>query len=360
MKNKLRSVISLGLAGVMAASLLSGCAFTETAASKNKAAASEAGSETSADNSSGKINIKVAGVSADGATYTYGMKKFKELLEEKSDKFKVTLYMGDMSSDEAELFELAQSGDIQIAWIGTGSISSFVPETQILDLPYLFSGQDDVEKFVASDVGDEFLQTISDKVDGITAIAFHQDGWRALTTTDKEVKSLEDAKGIKVRCMQSDMFIQTYKALGMEPTALAYSDLYTSLETGVVDAQDNGLMYAIPDGYAEIQKYVTYDYLSWTAGIAATNTSFLDGLSDEDEEMVIECAKEAGEYQRTATWDQEMKYAKQEEEDGKMTVCYKLDDQDKWKEAVQPVYDNFYKEHPDWKATVDKIQALFA
>ena len=341
MRNKFMKIMSVVLSVGLSATLLTGCSFTETSAKKDK------------------ITVKVVGVSADGATYTYGMKKFKELLEEKSDKFDVTLYMGDMSSDEAEVFELAQSGDIQIAWVGTGSISSFVPEVQILDLPYLFSDTDDVESFVSSDVGSEFLKNFSDEVDGITAIAYHQDGWRALTNSTKPIKTIDDVQGLKVRCMQSDMFIQAYKSLGMEPTALAYSDLYTSLETGVVDAQDNGLMYAIPDGYAEIQKYITYDYLSWTAGIVAVNSDFLDLLSEEEKEIFIECAEEAGKYQREETWNQELLQAKEMEKNGKMEVCFELEDQEKWEEAVQPVYETFYKEHPDWTATVEEIQSTF-
>lgn len=341
MRKTLKKFTAMGMVVTMAVSLFTGCDFTKTTATQDK------------------IDVKVAGVSADGTTYTYGMKKFKELLEEKSDDFNVILYMGDMSSDEAEIFELAQGGDVQIAWVGTGSISSFVPELQILDLPYLFGDTEDVEAFIDSETGDEFLETVSDAVSGITAIAYHQDGWRALTNSTKPITTLEDAKGLKVRCMQSDMFIQTYKALGMEPTALAYSDLYTGLETGVVDAQDNGLMYAVPDGYAEIQKYLTYDYLSWTAGLVATNTEFLDSLSDENRELFIECAEEAGAYQRETTWNEELETAKEMEEDGEMEVCYELEDQDKWEKAVQSVYDDFYKEHPDWEETVEKIKASF-
>ena len=303
----------------------------------------------------GSFTIRVANVCAPGSPYDIATAKFKELVESGSDgRITVHCYNGDMTTDEIEGTEMVQTGNLEMLWTSMGSLNGFAPITDIMGLPFLFDSPEHLEKCLNGEFGDKVLAEIS-KIDNIEAIAFHQDGWRNITTTGKIINSLADVKGLKIRSMMSEMLVDMYKALGAVPTSVSYSELFTALQTGLVEAQDNSLTICAADGFDEILKSACINNLFYAGGVMLVADDWLAGLSEEDQQLITNAAKEAGAYQRQWTLENEAKLTEEYEQEG-WTITYP-EDKDAWVAAVQGVYDKYTTANPDWVELIDLVNA---
>ncbi len=288
-----------------------------------------------------------------GSPYDIGTAKFKELVESGSDgRITVHCYHGDMTTDEIEGTEMVQTGNLEMLWTSMGSLNGFAPITDIMGLPFLFDSPEHLEKCLNSEFGDRILSEIS-KIDNIEAIAFHQDGWRNITTTGKVIESLDDLKGLKIRSMMSEMLVDMYSALGAVPTSVSYSELFTALQTGLVEAQDNSLTICESDGLDEVLSSACINNLFYAGGVVLVADDWLAGLSEEDQQLIINSAKEAGAYQREWTLENEKNITEQFEKDG-WTITYP-DDKDAWIDAVQSVYEKYTDLNPQWQELIDMV-----
>lgn len=312
-------------------------------------------SDSGGDASGETITIRVADVCAPGSPYDIGTAKFKEIVESKSEgRITVNCYHGDMTTDEIEGTEMVQTGNLEMLWTSMGSLNGFAPITDVMQLPFLFDSPEHLEKCLNGEFGATILGEIS-KIDNIEAIAFHQDGWRNITTTGKEINTLEDVKGLKIRSMMSEMLVDMYDALGAVPTSVSYSELFTALQTGLVEGQDNSLTVCEADGFDEVLKSACINNLFYAGGVALVSDEWLAGLSEEDQELIISAAKEAGAYQREWTQKSEEEITKTFEDEG-WTITYP-EDKDAWVSAVQSVYDKYLSANPEWQELIDLVES---
>lgn len=301
------------------------------------------------------FTIRVADVCAPGSPYDIGTAKFKEIVESGSDgRITVNCYHGDMTTDEIEGVEMVQTGNLEMLWNSMGALNGFASVTDVTQLPFIFDSPEHLERCLAGEFGEAMLAEIS-KADNLEAIAFHQDGWRNITTTGKVINSLADCSGLKIRCMQSEMLIDMYKALGANPTSVSYSELFTALQTNLVEGQDNSLTICKSDGLGEALSSVCINNLFYASGVVLVADDWLAGLSEEDQELIISAAQEAGKYQREWNLDYEDEVLAEYEAAG-WTVTYPEDKED-WIAAVQSVYDKYTAANPDWQTFIDMIDA---
>lgn len=300
--------------------------------------------------------IRIADVCAPGSAYDYGTAQFKETIEKATDgRVTVNCYHGDMTTDEIEGVEMVQTGNIEMMWTSLGSLNGFNPIADIAQLPFLFDDPAHLEKSLESEFGDKLLAELS-TVDNIEAIAFHQDGWRNILTTGKVVNKLSDMKGLKVRSMMSEMLVDMYKALGANPLSISYSELYTSLQTGMVEAQDNCFVASETDGLTEVLKSAAIVDHFYAGGVVVCADDWLEGLPAEDQKLIKQAAIDAGKAQREYTNKQEQELINKYEDKG-WTIT-RPEDRDAWRKAVQPVYDKFTKENPNWKELIEIVEGL--
>lgn len=309
-----------------------------------------------ANSEANSYTIRVVDVCGPGSQYDYGTSYFKDRIEEATNgRVKVNTYHGDMTTDEVEGISMAQSGNLEILWTSTGSLSGYAPITEVMQLPFLFDGPEHLENCLEGEFGQLILNEVS-KIDNLKAIAFHQDGWRNILTKGVVINSLEDAKNLRIRSMMSDMLVDMYKALGTVPVSVPYSELYTSLQTGMVSAQDNCLITSDADGFCEQLNSGAIVNHFYAAGMAICSESWLNSLTKEDQELIIETAKEAGKKQREWMLNQENILMEEYKAKG-WTFTYPSD-VDSWREAVKPVYDKYLEKHPDWKKAIDIVDNL--
>ncbi len=297
--------------------------------------------------------LKLAHVLPPDSNFDVGAVKFRELLDKATGgKIKVQIFAGDMTGDEVEATEMIQIGNLDIGWLSTGSLSAFVKDLLLLDMPFLFRDTEHVNAVLMGPVGQELLG----KFEGtrIKAIAFHEDGWREITNNRKPIETLADLKGLKVRTMMNDMNADMYKALGALPTPIPSGEIYSSLQTGLVNGQDNGVIVADTVGYLAIQPYVCMIRHFYSSGVVLVSEKLWDTLNEEERKVITEAAVEAGKYQRNWFWKTEVELAEKLQKEGKIALTYPSD-RDEWVKAVQPVYEKYFKDYPHWKALVDQI-----
>lgn len=309
-----------------------------------------------ADGEASSYTIRVAHVCGAGSPFDYGAQEFKKLVEERSNgRISVEVFAGDMTTDEIEGVEMAQSGNLEIMWVSTGSIGGFVPNLSIFEMPFLFDGPEHVEKALASEFGTKILDEVS-AVEGLEAIAFHEDGWRNILTKDVVINSVEDMKGVRMRSMMNEVCVSMYEALGAIPISVSSGEIYTSLQTNVVSGQDNSFLYAVADGYIEAINSAAIIHHFYSGGIVVAGDSWWSGLSAEDQEMIQSAAQEAGAAQRAWFMDSDEALIEEYKAKG-YTITYP-EDRDAWRVAVQPVYDKQLAAHPEWKELIDIIDSV--
>lgn len=327
---------------VLALSLLVGC----TGSSAN----------TSTTPEKSGIKIRIAHVCSADSPYDWGAQEFKKLVEEASnDRIEVSVHAGDMTTDEIEAFEMAQSGNIEVAWVGTGSIGGFAPSLGVIGMPFLFDNNEHMKKAFNGEFGKAILEDVN-KVDGVVGLGFHIDGWRNILVKDKVINSVKDMKGLRIRSMMNNVNTSMYKALGAIPISIASGEIYTSLQTNVVDGEDNSFVYAVPEGYVDVVNSAAIVHHFYSGGIILANKNWFSGLSAEDQKLVQDCAVKAGAAAIDKFQSEDEKLIEQYKAKG-YTITYPSDI-DAWKAAIQPVYEEQYKEHPDWKDLVKMVEAV--
>jgi tripartite ATP-independent transporter DctP family solute receptor len=223
--------------------------------------------------------------------------KFGEYLAEASSgAIKLTVHhSGSLSANERELFEMAQSGSIDFATGGTPYVIGWSPSLKVMDLPYLFEDVEHIRKVTQGPVA----QIINEECNknGMEILGYVLCGFRSIFTAHKEVKSLDDLKGMKIRCQESPVYIEMFRALGMLPTPMPASELYTSLQTGVVDAGENDPASVVSWGWVDVIKCYLLDKHSVTCNLVAMNKPKLDALPANLQKVVHDSAKKMIDYQ---------------------------------------------------------------
>ncbi len=339
--------------------LISLCAIALTAlsvcacgggSSSSGAASGSSDSSTSADNtaaSSGeKINIKLNTSWGENCTVQDGALKFGELVSEKSGgRITVKVYPSNQlaSGNQQTAVEMVQNGDIEASLFGMTVLSFLDDRLAVVNMPFLIPTYDDADALVYDKEAEsrKLLDTAINE-NGLVSLAYGEAGYRQLTNNKTEIKTPDDMKGLKFRILSTcPMFFDLYETLGANPTAINMSEVFTSLQQGVVDGQENAVDTDKSYKLNEVQKYITcwngvYDSVAFVA-----SPKFMDSLSDEDKALIYECAEEAMAFQRD-----EQRAAEEDilaEFGQTMTVTKLTDDEvNVFKDAVQPVYDKWY------------------
>jgi tripartite ATP-independent transporter DctP family solute receptor len=204
-------------------------------------------------------------------------------------------HSGTLSSNEAELFQMAQSGAVDFAIGATTYILGWAPQAKVFDLPYLLEGAPHFKKVVQGKVGEVIAKQVED--DGVYLITYILPGVRSIFTTKRPIEKLEDARGLKIRSMQSPVYIDMFKNMGMLPTPMPSSELYTSLQTGVVDAGENDPASVVSWGWVDVIKYYSLNEHSISCNVMMMNKKKMDSLPADVQKAIRAAGKTAENYQ---------------------------------------------------------------
>jgi TRAP-type C4-dicarboxylate transport system substrate-binding protein len=264
------------------------------------------------------INAKLASEEIEGDFMTVWARNFSDHMKEWSGgKINIEVYPYGTLGATGDINELAQMGVVEFVFSDHAWISSFVPQAQALALNYIFPTEKVPEVLDWMAQNGEFLPLLEDafRKNGLVPLSIMFEGWQWVTSK-KEIMSLDDMKGVKLRLMSSKLLVEDYKAYGASPTPMSYGEVYSGLQMGLIDAQVNPLFAIYSMKFYEVQDYLTQLKSEPFIGIPTVNQDFFDGLpkevQDEMRKFWIDAIVPAGNWitERNAADMEKMKAAK--------------------------------------------------
>ena len=204
-------------------------------------------------------------------------------------------YSGALTANEQELAEMAQSGAVDVSIAATTYILGWAPSMKVFDLPYLFQGVDNFTRFIQGPA--RAILSAQVEKNGAIAIAYTLPGVRSIFNNTRPINKLEDVKGLKIRSMQSPVFLEMFKSMGMLPTPMPSSELYTSLQTGVVDAGENDPASVMSWGWVDVIKYYSLDEHAISCNVMLINKKRFESFSPDIQKAILEAGRKAEDYQ---------------------------------------------------------------
>lgn len=242
--------------------------------------------------------------------------KFKELVEERSNgRIQVDVYINNTLGDSRSMLEGLQANEVQMTDAATGPFASFTEEYMFVGLPFLFNNRDAAFDFIDGEMGQRISQEVCDQT-GIRILGYLENGMRQLTNSKHPVTCPDDMKGLKIRVMESPMYIEMFTEMGASPTPMSFAELYTALQQKTVDGQDNSYTITCVNGLYEVQGYMTELGHNFVYTPFAMSNAFYESLPQDLQQIVDECAAEAVTYDRQICIDKEADYIKTIEDGG--------------------------------------------
>ena len=281
-----------------------------------------------------------------------GIVEFQKALEKKSNgTLKVKIFPDAQLGSEREVLELLQIGSVAATKVSAATLSNFVPEYHILGIPYLFRDKEHQFDVLEGDIGKSILEKGSKF--WLRGLCYYDAGSRSFYTSNKAIRTPEDLKGLKIRVMNNQMAINMVNSMGGSATPLAYGELYTAIQQGVVDGAENNPPSFVSSNHYEISKYYTLDQHSSVPDVLLIGTKFWDKLSEEEKIWVQEASDESAQAQKkfwSDSVDESMKIAKA------AGVEIIIPDKSLFAEKSKSVVEEFVKEFPEMESIVNQIK----
>lgn len=227
-------------------------------------------------------------------TSHYGLaaQAFADRLEELSDgEFTVQQAPAGQLGADRDLIEGLQIGSVDFVVTASAPLTNFVPEIAIFDLPFLFRDYGHARRVLDSEIGDELLAKISEN--NIQALAWGENGFRHVTNSVREIAAPEDLSGLKIRTMENRVHMAAFSGIGAAPTPMAWTEVISALQQGVVDGQENPITVITTSNLWEVQKYFSATAHVYSPTLLLASPSLYSGLSDEEKGWFDEAAEAA-------------------------------------------------------------------
>lgn len=290
-----------------------------------------------------EYKIKVAYISSESHPTAQAMTGFaKDVDSASKGRIKVELYPNGQLGSDRELCEGVQMGTIQMAIPSTSALAGFDKRIQVLDLPYLFTTRKAAFDAVDGELGQKLNSYLAKK--GFEVLGYQENGFRHVTNSKRPIKSPADLKGLKIRTMENPMHIAFFKELGANPTPMSWGELYTALQQGTVDAQENP--YAmIDDGkFYEVQKYVSETGHLFSYEIIIANKKFMEKLPADLRKIVDDAAHRAVMAQRARMEKEEAVFKAKVTKTGLKANTLTPEQKKPFVDATKKVYSQFEKD----------------
>lgn len=248
-----------------------------------------------------EMKVKLGVVTKPGSAQNIAAEKFKELIEQRSNgNIKIQIFHSASLGNETEILQQVQMDTVQMAIITGGPFDTFDPIVRVVNYPFLFKSNEQADQILDGPLGAQILKSIESS--GFKGLCFSENGFRNLTNNKRPVKSPEDVKGLKIRVMASTIHKAIWQDLGANPTPMPWP-IYTELEQGVIDGQENPLWVMEVYKFYEIQKYMTLTRHVYSFHIDVASLKWWKTLDSKTQDMIQKAMYEAAVFQRKQNRD---------------------------------------------------------
>lgn len=299
-----------------------------------------------------EMTIKIGHGAAEGYHMHKAWLKFKEEMEKKSGgRIAVEIYPNGQVGGDRELTEAVQSGIIDMTCPVIEVMAGWDDNFAVPGLPFIFRDRADALKALDGKFGLMLLDRAT-KYD-LKALGYMENGIRQITSNKCPIITPDDLKGVKIRTMQVQAHMDAFKLMGANPTAMSFNEVYSALQQGVVDAEENPLGHITSSKFYEVQKCLTLTGHVYSTHIVLANPDFYSSLSDEDKKLMDTSLKEAIAYQQQVIAGEEAQQVKDIEKAGVKVTRLTPEQRAAFERVTQPVRDTYLK-----KADPKLVEAL--
>jgi tripartite ATP-independent transporter DctP family solute receptor len=265
-------------------------------------------------------------------------------------KHTVKVFNNSALGNEKDTIEQTKIGALAMTRVNVAPMNNICAETQVPTMPFLFRSKEHMRHVLDGPIGEEILAACAPQ--GFVGLAYYDSGARSLYTAKKPVKSLADAKGLKIRVQQSDLWVSLLEAMGANATPMPYGEVYTALKTGLVDGAENNYPSYESSRHFEVAKYYAMTEHSMAPELLLFSKRTWDTLSPEDQKAIRQAAKESVPYMRKL-WDEREEKSLAIVKAGGAEII-KVD-KASFQNAMKPVYDKFIND-AKLKGLIKRIQ----
>lgn len=318
----------------------------------------EGSTEGSGEAEAPKVNFRLGHVASEISVYHVPALEFKRLVEEKTNgNVTIDIFPGAQLGGDRDMLENVMNGSLDIGWISLAIFDAVTPVFSGFQLPFLITDNDTAYQAFASETADKALATM-DKFN-VHALEIVQGGLRQFATNNDPIRTPADAQGQSIRAPQSQMILDALNKLGMSPTPIPYPELYSALQTGVIDGSEQPIVTFYSDKYYEVVKNISVSNIyPWPAVITFSNDAW-NKMSEEQQQAVREAAVETQTYMSTKLIEMEAEALEFLKTNGKNTVVEDVD-VDAFKEIMIPIQDEYAAKDPLIKETVDLVRDIYS
>ena len=271
-------------------------------------------SSAAAETTKKSITLKLGHIQSETDLWHIGATKFAEFVDAKTQgSVKIRIFPNSTIGNDRDMAEGLQIGSVDFALIA-GVLGNFEPSLQIMEMPYLFSNEEHLRKVIYGPVGKALLDKLL-KSSNIRGLSFWERGSRHLTT-NKPVNSLADIKGLKIRVPEIPPMVAAWKAMGANPTPMAWGEVYTGLQQNVIEAQENPIPYIYAGKIHEVQKYIALTKHKYEYVILAMSDKTWKKLNPDQQKAIKEAADEATKYENKLVFEKTEEIFKELQEKG--------------------------------------------
>ncbi len=338
----MKKVIALTLSCVLALGLVA-CGG---AASSTAPAASGSVAASAAKPAGESYTLRYAENQPEDYPTTKAAYKFAEIVKEKTDgRITIEVYAGAQLGDEKSVIEQIQLGTIDFTRVSISPLSEFNKALNVLQMPYLYTGADQMWRVLDGEIGEKYLQDM--EASNMYGLSWFDAGARNFYNSVRPVTKLEDMKGLKIRVQESSLMMGMVKALGAEPTPMAYGEVYSALQNGTIDGAENNWPSYESTSHYEVAKYFVLDEHTRVPEMQLISKATMEKLSAEDQQVIRDAAKESAVYEREL-WAQREKDSEQKVRDGGSEISELADGElEKFQAAMEPLYTEFTADYKD-------------
>ena len=283
------------------------------------------------------ITGSISHSSAPDSTYDIGAHYFADLVKEYTDGTVILeIYPSAQLGSDKEAFEGHRMGSVDFSMPGASMLSQYKENIAVFNLPFLFSSREDAYKVLDSELADEIYSSTEEV--GVKVLASFESGFRQVASAKKPIESLADLKGQKIRVPDGDIYVNTWRALGVSPTVLGWNDVFSGLQTGIIDGEEAPMSSFDSAGFSEIVKYFSFINYMYDPVTLCVSTMFWDKLDADQQAAVQKAAKEAAAYEREYCANLEKDLQAKLEGEG---VTFYNPDLTEFQNAVQSVYNSY-------------------
>ena len=337
MKKTMKRIFSAVLALSMSLVMLTGCG------SSSSDAKSPSDGET--------VELRLSHTNPASSAFGLASEEFAKLVNEKTNgRYHITVYNDGQLGDERDSIEAVQLGNLDFAIVNVSVLANFVPQLSVFDLPYVIQSTEHADKVFKGDVGDQMMEWISGI--GVKGLGVWESGFRNLTNSVREVNSLEDVAGLRIRVMESELHQKLWIALGADAVPMAWGEAYTALQQGALDGEENPLTVILSNNVASVNEYLAMTEHVYSMVVPIMSQKLWDSMSDEDKAAMEEVMQEMMDRERELARAQNEEALGKLEEAG-MKVSYP--DKAAFIEATQSIRDEYGAEYAD---ILEQVNAL--